>query len=139
MNCSMASWGAVSGTGSSIDSILLCASRRPDMRFDIERFGVGRLSSSSVCAPSDVRELFRMRFGEVVGRSLRLVALEVRLIVGLAFGGGWIEGDTAEWDGRLGVIVFSLGVGGAEEIGVLAALVDGLFETFFLAPCAVCA
>ena len=94
--CSTAICGAVSGTGSSIASIFVCASRRPDIKFDIDRLGVGRLSLSSAWAPSDVRELFRMRFGDVVGRSFRPVALEVRLSeAGCRLGEEAFSGDVA--------------------------------------------
>jgi hypothetical protein len=82
---SLAKWsiampGAVRGTGSSIASILLCASRSPVIRFDMDRLGVGRLSfSSDGCCPlRDVREPFFLSPGDDGGRLFRLIALDAR-------------------------------------------------------------
>ena len=61
----------------------------------MDRLGVGRLSaSSSTVVPRDCRELRRVSFGEEVGRSFRLIALEVRRRVRGSEAGGW-SGDVA--------------------------------------------
>ena len=119
----------MSGIGSSIDSIFDCASLRPDIRFDIDRFGVGRFSFSSICAPSDVLELFLTSFGEDVGRWSRFIALEALLIVLAGFGECCINGDVAGWEGRRTLDVLILGVAGV--VGVLNPLVEGRFDASF--------
>lgn len=62
--------------GSSIDSIVECASRRPAIRFEIDRLGVGLLSSSAV-PPKDACDPLLRMLGED-GRLLVLAELEVR-------------------------------------------------------------
>lgn len=125
----MAISGAVSGFGSSIDSILLCASRSPDMRFDIDRFGVGLRSFSSACAPSELLELFFAKLGEEEVLSLRLIALDALLTVLDGFGECCVKGEVAGCEGRRTVEVCKFGVAGVEDKGVLKVLLGRLSKT----------
>lgn len=99
----------MSTIGSGIDSIVACASLRPEIKLLIERFGVGLLGvvSSSARPESEDRESRLVNFGEDVARCNDLGA----------------END-AEEEGRLEDpgdkgAVCQVGVCGAEERGVL--------------------
>ena len=104
------------------------------IKLEIDRLGVGLLSFSSGGPPSEVLELFLTSFGdcEDVGRWWRLVALEARLTVLAEFGEGAFSGDVAGCGGRWRVGVCRLGVAGAEERGVLNALLERLLERPFV-------
>lgn len=88
----------------------------------MERFGVGRRSSSGACSPapppSECRDTLAVRWGVPVdepGRVLgRPIALDARR--GLCAGGG-CNGDVATWEGRR--VVDRFGVGGPEGAGLL--------------------
>jgi hypothetical protein len=56
--------------------MVVCASLRPEIKFEIDRFGVGLLgeSGSSCPAPSDDLELFFLRIGD---EGARLAPLEL--------------------------------------------------------------
>lgn len=115
------------GTGSSIASIFACASRKPEIRFDIDRLGVSRFSASSDCGPSDVLELFLARLGDDDCISLRPVALAVFLKLGDGFGEvGW-SGEVMGKEGLRIAAVFGFGVGGAEEVSDMLSLFESPF------------
>lgn len=67
--------------GSSISSMLVCASLRPEIRLEIDRFGVGLLvgSESSWPTPSDDLELLFLTTGDE-GARLMLAELDGRRI-----------------------------------------------------------
>lgn len=110
---------AVSGVGSSIGSILLCASRKPVIKLEIDLLGVS-LSSSSSRPPSELLELLFNRAGEDVGLSLDPVVFEVRREGG--FGDARGRGDRARCDCSSAILLFKFSVGDAEEIGELIEL-----------------
>lgn len=105
--------------GSSIDSIVACASLKPKIKLEIDRFGVGLLSWSSG-PPSDVLDPFFIKRGddgglltlaELDGRRGKYGAFEVR-------GESLVIGDVAGCDVRRERGVFRPGVGGAEDMGL---------------------
>ena len=86
----------MSGIGSSIDSIFVCASRRPVIKLDIDRFGVGRLSLSSAGPPSELLEVFFLKpFGDEADRSFSPIALDVLLTADCGRGDDGLRGEVA--------------------------------------------
>ena len=58
-----------------MDCMVDCASRKPEIRLEIDRFGVNFLSVSSDAPPSELRDSLRMVFGDD-GALLRLFELD---------------------------------------------------------------
>ena len=115
VKCSAAICGAVRGTGSSIDSIVDCASRSPAIRLEIERLGFG-LFASSTAPPKDERAPCLPGFGDEDARFM-LVELDARR---KESGRGAATGDDAGCEVRREASgVLRAGVAGAEDIGLL--------------------
>lgn len=94
-----------------------CDSRRPEMRFEIDRFGVGLFSLSSARPPIEDLDSFLASFGELSGLSM-LAEPEARRI-GIGGSRGellLIPGDIAVCDVRLAEEGRDPGVRGADDI-----------------------
>lgn len=109
---------------------------------EIDRFGVGLFSSCfSASAPNELLELFFIRLGDAEDRWFKLVALEARRrVCCCGFGECGCKGEVAACEGRRVEGECRFGVAGAEDMGVLIALLEvRRFETLLAIVWPACA